>query len=92
MIYKPYNAVSKTFYAGKNIDVLTARAIELNGLSEPRWLTFAQARTLGAHVRKGEKGTLILFASERKGEDGKEYKTVKRYRVFHASQIEGLPD
>ena len=90
MIYKPYNAVSKTFYAGKNIDVLTARAIELNGLSEPRWMTFAQAKELGAYVRKGEKSTRIAFFSERKDDDGKKHKTVKHFNVFHVSQIEGL--
>ena len=90
MVYRPYNAVSKTVYAGNNVDILTARAIELNVLNDPRWMTFAQAKELGAYVRKGEKSTVIAFFSERKDEDGKKHKTVKHFNVFHVSQIEGL--
>jgi antirestriction protein ArdC len=33
-----------------------------NGYSAPVWMTFKQALELGAHVRKGEKASLIDYA------------------------------
>ena len=32
------------------------------GFSAPLWMTYRQAQALGAHVRKGEKGTLVVYA------------------------------
>jgi antirestriction protein ArdC len=45
--------------------MLWATAME-RGYSAPIWMTFKQAQELGAHVRKGEKGTLVVYASKRR--------------------------
>jgi hypothetical protein len=43
--------------------MLWATAMQ-RGHSAPIWMTFRQARELGAHVRKGEKGALVVYASK----------------------------
>ncbi len=32
-------------------------------LTAPTWMTFRQANELDAHVRKGEKGSLVVYAN-----------------------------
>jgi hypothetical protein len=49
-------------YRGINIILLWLSAAE-HGFSSPHWMTFRQAQELGGHVRKGEKGTWIAYAS-----------------------------
>jgi antirestriction protein ArdC len=49
-------------YSGINVLMLWATAME-RGYSAPIWMTYKQAQELGAHVRKGEKGTLVVYAS-----------------------------
>jgi antirestriction protein ArdC len=41
--------------------MLWSEAIE-KGYASSMWMTFRQASELGAHVRKGEKGTLVVYA------------------------------
>ena len=93
--YKPFNAITGKPYNGGNIIVLTSAAKSLNQLGDPRWLTFLQAKELGAHVKKGSHGVKITFAStqETETENGekKSRNVYKQYTVFHASQIEGIP-
>jgi antirestriction protein ArdC len=33
------------------------------GFAAPIWMTFKQALELGGHVRKGEKGSLVVYAN-----------------------------
>lgn len=69
------------------------------GYASPFWLTFRQAIELGGHVRKGEKSTLVVYASTftKKDETGsgetneRQIPFLKSYSVFNAAQIEGLP-
>ncbi len=85
-------------YQGINILMLWASA-ELQGLACPYWLTFAQAKQLGGFVKKGEKGTPVVYAStfkkKEQGDDGQEIEEeipfLKEYTVFNAEQCEGLP-
>jgi antirestriction protein ArdC len=85
-------------YAGINVLMLWSTALE-RGYSAPFWMTFQQALELGAHVRKGEKGSLVVYANRIKktetneqGEDvEREIPFLKGYVVFNAEQIEGLP-
>ena len=109
MAYTPINAVTRKKYSGKNIDTLTLAACSLHGLNDPRWLTFLQAQELGYKVKKGAKGTQIIFGGvvEDTRKDAKitilsqllatatsqkpMRRVLKRYTVFHASQIEGIP-
>jgi antirestriction protein ArdC len=72
----------------------------MKGYSAPIWMTFRQALELNAHVRKGERGSTVVFASTitRSGTDketGEETEAtvpfLKSYTVFNVEQIEGLP-
>ena len=62
-------------------------------------MTFKQALELGAHVRKGETGSLVVYAdritrteTDEKGEDAeREIPFMKGYTVFNVEQIDGLP-
>ena len=47
-------------YNGGNVEKLTAAAKEL-GTTEPRWLTFVQAKEKGYKVKKGAKGVKLLI-------------------------------
>ncbi|MHC2512004.1 antirestriction protein ArdC [Bradyrhizobium elkanii] len=85
-------------YQGINVIMLWAEAVE-KGFSAPIWMTFKQAQELGAHVRKGEKGSLVVFASsitrtetDDKGEESeRDIPFMKGYTVFNVEQIDGLP-
>ncbi len=98
----PRNAATKKAYSGVNILILWGAAIE-HGRRTQNWLTFRQAKALGGSVRKGERGTTVVFADhfipkaeqERAIEEGDEAQAVpflKRYVVFNADQCAGLPD
>lgn len=81
----PYNAASGRPYNGINWLVL----------GEGGWLTFKQAKELGGSVRKGEKGTQIVFWSFPKIRDTEtgEEKVVpfaKGYTVFAVEQCDGI--
>lgn len=81
-------------YRGINILVLWSVATA-QGYTSARWLTFKQAKDLGASVRKGEKSaTVVKFGTIEKGDEHGEGRVIpyaKAYRVFNADQIEGLP-
>ncbi|MED5545639.1 MAG: zincin-like metallopeptidase domain-containing protein [Pseudomonadota bacterium] len=86
-------------YRGINVLLLWMSAAE-RGFSGRSWFTFKQALDLGANVRKGEKGTQIVFFKKLDikeqndaGEDvSRSVPMLKTYTVFNADQIENLPD
>ena len=86
-------------YAGINVLTLWCSAME-RGFSASTWMTFKQAIELGGTVRKGETGSMVVFASRFKktetdatgGSVDREIPFLKSYTVFNAEQIEGLPD
>ncbi len=49
-------------YSGMNVLLLWSAAIE-RGFTSPMWMTFKQCVELGGAVRKGETGTMVVFAS-----------------------------
>jgi antirestriction protein ArdC len=69
------------------------------GFTAPCWMTFKQAIELGAHVRKGEKSSLVVYANkitvtdkDKEGEYAeREIPFMKSYAVFNIEQIDGLP-
>ena len=94
-IAMPRNASTGRAYSGVNVLLLWS-AGEDNGFRSSRWMTFNQARDAGGNVRKGSKGTMIVYAdrfipaAERaKGEDGKPIWFLKSFTVFNLDQIEG---
>ncbi len=88
-----------TPYQGINIILLWSEAVA-RGFASPIWMTFKQAIELGGHVRKGESGSTVVYASqftktetdERGDEVERGIPFLKAYSVFNVDQIEGLPD
>ena len=54
----PINLTTNKPYNGVNYINLLMTAID-KGYSDPRWLTFNQARNIGAKIKKGEKASLV---------------------------------
>ena len=86
-------------YRGINVVMLWSAAME-QGYASPVWITFKQAQEVGAHVRKGEKGSLVVYAdkimrTETDAQTGDETEHaipfMKGYTVFNAEQVDGLP-
>jgi antirestriction protein ArdC len=86
-------------YQGIKVLVLWCESVA-KGYSAPIWMTFRQALELDAHVRKGERGSTVVYASKitrsgtdaETGEDTQEtIPFLKSYTVFNVEQIEGLP-
>ncbi len=86
-------------YTGMNVLLLWSEAMA-RGFASPMWMTFRQASELDAHVRKGESGATVVYASRfkrtetdaRGDEVEREIPFLKAYTVFNCDQIEGLPD
>ena len=86
-------------YAGINV-IMLWQAAAASGYSAPIWMTFKQAQELGAAVRKGEHGELVVYANtvkrteqDRNGEDVEiDIPFMKGYTVFNVEQIDGLPE
>ena len=98
----PQNAAAGRRYRGINVLILWGAVIE-RGYSGQAWLTFRQALALGGNVRKGERGTTVVYADRFMPEDERERAErdrdepsaipfLKRFTVFNTDQCEGLPD
>ena len=104
MDHLPANLSSGRRYRGINVLLLNLQAMRF-GYSVNRWLTFQQARNLGAQVRKGEHGTEVVFfklfevdsqdhapARTTSGDDQRKVIPLLRsFTVFNAAQIDDLP-
>lgn len=96
-ITKPLRA-NGTPYRGVNVLLLWGEAMA-NGYTAPIWMTYKQAQELGAQVRKGERGSLVVYADrftktekDDSGEDrAREIAFMKGYTVFNVEQVDGLP-
>jgi len=98
----PRNAATGRAYSGVNVLILWG-AVFACGFSGQGWLTFRQALALGAHVRKGERGTTVVYADrfipddERRrvrdtGGEPQAIPFLKRFTVFNCDQCEDLPE
>jgi antirestriction protein ArdC len=91
----PRNLVSGRPYRGINVFLLIAQSF-----GSPYWLTFKQALKLDGHVRRGERGTPIVFwridqnTSEDCDEDesGRGHRRIllRYYTLFNVGQCEGI--
>ncbi len=98
----PCNAVTGRRYSGINILLLWGAVIE-RGYASQGWLTFRQALDAGGSVRKGERGTTVVYADrftpenerERARSDGDDPRSIpflKRFTLFNIDQCDGLPE
>lgn len=86
-------------YQGINTLLLWSEAVA-RGFVSTIWMTYKQSAELGGHVRKGETGTIVVYASrftkteiDHHGDEVERgIPFLKAYSVFCADQIEGLPD
>lgn len=85
----PVNYVTGNPYTGKNAMKLAA-----SGYTDPRFLTFNQARQNGLMVRKGEKGIALqrVLRGVTKQDDGTEKKRsgLRGFTVFNITQTEAV--
>lgn len=103
----PINAVTGHRYRGINTLVLGLSPRTLTS-EDPRWCSYKQAQEKGWQVRRGESGTTIFFfkrleidnsasTARDSATDSSDGTTrfvpmLRAFTVFHASQIEGIPD
>ena len=98
----PRNAATSRQYSGINVLILWGAVVQY-GYPTQHWLTFRQALSLGGNVRKGERGTTVVYADRFTPEDEKRraFETgeeahaipfLKRFTVFNTAQCDGLPD
>lgn len=89
----PRNAISRRAYSGANVTLLWL-ASEACGYTSNRWLTYKQAQEAGGNVKKGEKATMVVYAStfEKENDQGKKdvIPFLKAFSVFALEQCEGL--
>ncbi|MGT2440983.1 ArdC family protein (plasmid) [Bradyrhizobium betae] len=86
-------------YSGMNVLLLWSEALA-RGFTSPTWMTFKQSIELDGHVRKGETGATVIYASRftrtetdlNGGEIERDIPFLKTYSVFNVEQIDGLPD
>jgi len=89
------NCISKKAYRGVNVWLLPRT------YTDNRWLTFKQGKELGGSVRKGEKGSIVVFWQMLRAKDEDATATdatakqkliplLKYYTVFNATQFDGL--
>jgi len=98
----PKNASTGRAYSGVNVLILWG-AVVARGFSCQSWLTFRQALSLGGNVRKGERGTTVVYAdrfipddekrrARETGDDAQAIPFLKRFTVFSTDQCENLPE
>jgi len=101
---RPVNAVSRRPYRGVNVLALWAAA-EAGGYPTGVWATYRQWSALGAQVRRGERGSLVVFwkvydrEHQEEGDDappederdgrGDRRLFARGYTVFNAAQVDG---
>jgi antirestriction protein ArdC len=98
----PKNAATGRGYSGINVLILWGAVVQ-HGFPTQNWLTFRQALGVGGNVRKGERGTTVVYAdrfvpdderrrSRETGDEAIAIPFLKRFTVFNAAQCEGLPE
>jgi antirestriction protein ArdC len=97
----PKNAATGRAYSGVNVLILWVACTE-RGFGTQKWLTYRQAVKLGGRVRKGEKGTTLVYAdrfipyrervrAEATGDAPEAIPFLKSFTVFNSDQCADLP-
>lgn len=97
----PLNAVSGHRYRGINTLVLGMASLAMGG-GDPRWLSYKQAREKGWQVQRGARATTAIFfkrvelkagdATSSSLDETRTIPVLRGYPIFHASQVEGIPE
>lgn len=85
----PFSVTSRSAYSGINVVLLWAA-----GYASSEWGTFKAWQAKGAKVKKGEKGTPIIFfkqlsVKDKDTDQKKLIPMIKQFYVFNAEQVEG---
>lgn len=99
----PINGKTNERYNGVNVLILWNEAME-RGYSSNVWMTYKQAESIGAQVRKGEKAVLCAYfeivkrkpgeADQGETEEGGKtgfFPMCKPFWLFNVAQMDGLP-
>ena len=97
----PRNATTGVRYRGVNTVVLGMSPLAFRS-GDPRWCTYKQAAERGWQVRKGERATTAYFFKRLEVRDGtdtadggdaaRRIPLLRSFSLFHASQVENVPD
>ena len=97
----PCNAATGQRYRGINVLTLGMSTLAFSS-ADPRWATYKQAEDRGWQVRKGERGTTGYFFKRLELRDDtkpegdedavKRIPLLRAFSLFHASQIDGIPE
>jgi antirestriction protein ArdC len=96
LLQRPVNGITRAPYRGINVPILWSA-----GRASPYWATYRAWQSAGAQVRKGERGTLVVFWKQMArrsdetsddGEAGEErrdtYWLARGYVVFNGEQVD----
>ncbi|TKB23464.1 DUF1738 domain-containing protein [Desulfopila sp. IMCC35006] len=98
---KPWNArgANRNLISGKQYRGINVFLLSCTSFSTPWWLTYKQAADKGGKVRKGEKGTQVVFwkpllINEENPATGKTEKKkifmLRYYTIFNLDQVDGI--
>jgi antirestriction protein ArdC len=93
----PLNATTANHYQGVNVVALWAQALD-RGYGSNLWASYKQWQEIGAQVRKGERGSMIVFYKRLEelplepADDGKSRLSfvARASHVFNAQQVDGF--
>lgn len=82
--------------SGKPYRGINTLLLQLEARSDPRWGTFKAWKEVGGSVRRGEKGTRIVFwkrVAKKNPAEGEatHYALLRTYVVFNADQVDNAP-
>lgn len=97
----PCNATTGARYKGINTLILGTSPLAFTS-GDPRWATYKQSAARGWQVRKNERGTTAYFskrievrddrADDDDGDATRRIPLLRAFTLFHASQLDGVPE
>lgn len=91
---RPTNALTGHGYRGVNVVALWAEAV-MSGYGTGWWASYRQWERLGAQVRRGQRGSIIVFynhlntAPTEELDDARHRLVGRAFRVFNLDQVDG---